>query len=81
MKKSNFHKSLMSSKKGSVTENKVINFVVVGAIVGISIPILYGFFADWATDVNMPTWLTTAGPAFVGIAVLIIIVGMVRTKN
>ena len=81
MEKSNFHKSLMSSKKGSVTENKVINFVVVGAIVGISIPILYGFFADWATDTNMPTWLTTAGPAFVGIAVLIIIVGMVRAKK
>ena len=81
MEKSNFHKSLMSSKKGSVTENKVINFVVVGAIVGISIPILYGFFADWATNTDMPAWLTTAGPAFVGIAVLIIIVGMVRSKK
>ena len=83
MEKSNFHKSLMSSKKGAVTEDKVIAFIVVGAMIGIGIPILYSFFADWtvALSPNMPTWLVTAGPAFLGIGVLIIIVAMARSKK
>lgn len=80
MEKSNFHKSLMKSKKGQ-TEDKVINFIVVGAIVGIGVPILYGFFTDWASNTDMPTWLTTAGPAFVGIGVLILIVTMAKRRR
>ena len=83
MKKSNFHKSLMSSKKGAVTEDKVIAFIVIGAMIGIGVPILYTFFADWTAILspNMPTWLITAGPAFLGIGILIIIVAMARSKQ
>jgi hypothetical protein len=78
MEKTNFHKQLINSRKGNVTENKVISFIVVGAMVGIGIPILYQFFADWATDTEMPAWLITAGPAFLGLGVLIIIVALAR---
>jgi len=81
MKKSNFHKSLMSSKKGAVTEDKVIQFIVIGAMVGIGIPILYTFFTDWATNTDMPDWLITAGPAFLGLGVLIIVVALARSKR
>jgi len=81
--KTNFHKSLMakSSKKAQVTQDKVMSFVIVGAMVGIAVPILYTFFADWAADTNMPTWLTTAGPAFLGLGILIIVVQLARSKK
>lgn len=81
MEKTNFHKSLMSSKKGAVSEDKVISFIVIGAMVGIGVPILYTFFADWATDLNMPAWLITAGPAFLGLGVLIIVVALAKSKK
>ena len=81
--KTNFHKQLQSSynKKGAVTEDKVMNFVVVGAMIGISVPILYGFFTDWASASEMPAWLQTAGPAFLGLGVLIIIVSLARSRK
>jgi len=81
MDKSKFHKSLMLSKKGAVTEDKIMGFIITGAMVGIGVPILYTFFADWATSTDMPTWLITAGPAFLGLGVLIIVVALARSKK
>lgn len=81
MEKSNFHKSLMSSKKGAVTSDKVMSIITVGAMIGIGIPVLYTFFSDWALDANMPAWLITAGPAFLGLAVLTIVVGIAKSKK
>ena len=75
-----FHKSLLN-KKGASTEDKVIGFIVVGAIVGIGVPILYGFFTEWALNTDMPSWLVTAGPAFIGIGVLILIVGLAKSRK
>lgn len=83
MEKSNFHKQLSNrySKKGAVTEEKVMSFVVIGAMIGISVPILYSFYTDWATSTDLPTWLVTAGPAFLGLGVLIIVVQLARSKK
>jgi len=72
---------LMAEKRANVSTNQVINYIVVGAMVGIGIPILYGFFTEWATNTDMPTWLTTAGPAFLGLGVLILVVGLARARK